>query len=219
MTYLELVNKVLVLLREPVAASLVKGDDVVVDIVAEQVNDAKRTVENAHNWNALRHEWTVLPGPGASKVELTDTADRGVIVEEVYGPNGYDVKELPTADMRRLMASAGSTTGSLVNNYAVSGINPTTRNVQLQFYPEVASLNSVKVYGFRKQGDLALGSDVLLVPAQPVIYFALALAARERGEVGGQTAAEIFGMASEYLKDAIAQDVALNQYDYDWHVG
>ena len=217
MTYLEIVNKVLVLMREPFANTLKKGDDVVVDIVAQQVNDAKRSVESAHNWNVLRHEWTVLPAPGDSKVELAGTAGRGVVIEEIYGPTGDICKELPTRDIRRLMNS-GSTPG-LVNSYAVSGVNPTTRNIEVQFHPEPQQVTSMKVYGWRKQPDLVLESDVLLVPAQPVIYMALALATRERGEVGGQTAAEIFGMAGEFLKDAIAQDVALNQYDYDWHVG
>ena len=61
-------------------------------------------------------------------------------------------------------------------------------------------------------------ADELLVPEQPVIYLALALASRERGEVGGQTSTDIFGMASNYLKDAIAHDAALNNLEYDWYV-
>ncbi len=218
MTYLEIVNQVLVLMREPSASSLASSDDVVVDIVAQQVNDAKRSVEDAHNWNALRYEWTILPGAGSDKAELTNTADRGALIEEVYGPSGLILQEMPTRKMRSLKASS-SVPGNHAMYYAVNGINASTRNVEIQVYPEPTALTSLEVYGFRKQADLAADDDVLLVPSKPVIYMALALATRERGEVGGQTAAEVFGMAGAYLKDAIAQDVALNQYDYDWHVG
>ena len=218
MTYLEIVNKVLLLLREPAAATLAVGEDVVVDVVAQHVNDAKRSVENAHNWNALRYDWVVLPGPGSAKVELAGTAGVGVNIEEAYGPDGLRLTE-NSSSMLRAKTLRAQSPGDFCTDFAINGISPTTRNVLVEFYPEPAQIESIKVFGWKKQPDLSLASDILLVPHQPVVYLALALAARERGEVGGQTASEIFGMASNYLSDAIAQDVALNQYDYDWHVG
>jgi hypothetical protein len=42
------------------------------------------------------------------------------------------------------------------------------------------------------------------------------MAARERGEVGGQTATELFSLAGVYLSDAIAHDAALNDLDNIW---
>ena len=56
----------------------------------------------------------------------------------------------------------------------------------------------------------------MLVPGKPVVYTALAMAARERGEVGGQTAAELFALAGTYLSDAIAWDSSLNDLDNIW---
>jgi hypothetical protein len=50
------------------------------------------------------------------------------------------------------------------------------------------------------------------------MYLAYALAVRERGEVGGQTAGEIFQMAAGYLSDAIARDAELNYLDDIWQV-
>ena len=38
----------------------------------------------------------------------------------------------------------------------------------------------------------------------------------ERGEVGGQTAAEIFQMANQFLMDAIALDSSLTDLDNVW---
>ena len=46
------------------------------------------------------------------------------------------------------------------------------------------------------------------MPSQPVIHLAVALLARERGETGGTSTAEYFGIADRYLSDAIAIDAA-----------
>ena len=72
------------------------------------------------------------------------------------------------------------------------------------------------MYGYQRQADLSADSDILYVPAQPVLYMALALAARERGEVGGQTAAELFGVAASYLSEAIALDASRNNLENIW---
>jgi hypothetical protein len=42
------------------------------------------------------------------------------------------------------------------------------------------------------------------VPHQPIVQMAFAMALRERGETGGQSAAEQFAVASTALSDAIA---------------
>jgi hypothetical protein len=41
--------------------------------------------------------------------------------------------------------------------------------------------------------------------------------ARERGETGGTTAAEYFGVAQQYLSDAIALDAQKHPYETDWY--
>ena len=58
MTYLQLVNEVLKRLREDTVTNVVSNDDVVADMVVSLVNDAKRTVEDAHTWNVLNYEWS-----------------------------------------------------------------------------------------------------------------------------------------------------------------
>ena len=60
----------------------------------------------------------------------------------------------------------------------------------------------------KRQAPLTSDTDVLLVPSQPVIHFAVALLARERGETGGTSTAEYFQIADKYLSDAIAIDAA-----------
>ncbi len=53
-------------------------------------------------------------------------------------------------------------------------------------------------------------ADILSVPTNPVLQLAYAMALRERGETGGQSAVEQFSIASTALSDAIAFDA--NRY-------
>lgn len=213
MTYLELVNRVLRLLREPTVSTVVGNDDVVADIVSVFVNDAKRQVENAHTWNALRYQWDVTVAANADLVSLPGSQN-WANVEQVLDSSGIELRNRNLSELRKLKAAGGSTGGSLF--WAVDGVDA-SRDVRLRVYPEQASTVDLEVHGYKRQADLASDDDQLLVPHQPVVYYALALAARERGEVGGQTASEIFGMANTYLSDAIAHDVSLNSLEYDWY--
>ena len=99
--------------------------------------------------------------------------------------------------------------------YAVNGTDA-SGDIQLQLFPQPDAVYNYTVYGFKRQAELSAAADVLLVPSKPVVYYALAMAARERGEVGGQTAAELFALANVYLSDAIAHDAALNDLDNIW---
>lgn len=214
MTYLEIVNKVLRLMRETSATSITSADDIVVEIVADFVNDAKRQVEGAHNWNALRHTWDVTIPAGASSFALPGAGSHAQI-DYIFGEDGTELRET-TNKRLAYKRKAGTQTMAPSLEYAVDGIDA-NRDVKVSVYPAPAADYDVEVSGFKKQVDLVTDDDVLLVPEQPVIYMALALAARERGEVGGQAAAEIFGMAEQYLKDAIANDAALNTLEYNWY--
>ena len=214
MDYLNAVNRVLRLLREPEVASLSQGD-VVSDIVSEYINDAKRTVEDTHNWNAIRYQWTSVISAGSQEFELTGSG-RLPRIDNIYGINGAELSETTNQELRRMQYISGQASGTFPSDYAVSG-RTEANDVKIRVHPAPIADYTVDTWGYKKTVDLALDSDEILVPSKPVIYLAYALAARERGEVGGQTAAEIFGMAQQYLRDAVTQDVALNTLEYNWY--
>ena len=57
MTFLELVNDVLIRLREPVVTTY--NETTYSTLIAKFVNDTKRQVEDAFNWNALGQTITI----------------------------------------------------------------------------------------------------------------------------------------------------------------
>lgn len=213
MNYLDLVNGVLTRMREDTVTTLSGETDPVVLIVADLVNDAKRTVEDSHTWNSLREEWTFTEVSGQALYGLTG-AGQYASIEYIFGDNGSELNQRKLVDIKRKKAQGVSSNGGLY--YAVNG-KDSNRDLQLELYPTpTASSVTYTVGGFKRQADLSTDEEYMLVPDKPVLYYALALAARERGEVGGQTAAELFAMANQFLSDAIAYDASSNDLDNIW---
>ena len=83
-------------------------------------------------------------------------------------------------------------------------------NISLRFDPVPDAGIVIHVLGHQVLADLKSDTDELRLPDQPVLYYALLWRLGERGEVGGQTAQELFSMASQYISDAIALDANLS---------
>ena len=210
MTYLELVNNVLTRLREPMITSVLKSEDAVVNIVKNLVNDSKRHVEMADSWNATRNLWQFTTELGRPSYILEDTSG-GCRISKVT-VNGNHIHQW---DLQTLMHQAG--TGGLAYRYAYDGTD-NAGNLSIRVDPVPEAGDVIHVLGHKVLPDLKQDGDEVRLPAQPVIYYALALAARERGEVGGQTATELFGMASQFISDAIALDANLSPTEKTWAV-
>ena len=212
MTYLELVNAVLVRMREDEILTVQGSDDVVVGMVKEFVNDAKETVEQAHTWTGLSAEWTESTSDVSDKVVLTNSSV-SVIIDDVYLDNGVELREVDKSYLRK-RALQGSNSND-PRYYIVDGLDA-SNNVQLRLWPAPETVQPVYIYGYQSTARMSQDSDVLRVPAQPVIYLAQAMASRERGEDGSLQASELLGLAKQYLSDAIAQDATNSDAENIW---
>ena len=212
MTYLELVNGVLSRMREDTITTLAGETDVVALIVKDFVNDAKRMVEDAHTWNSQRTEWTITTADGTADYPLTGSGNYAAL-EYIFKDTGEQLRERTLYTIKKKNAVAVQ--NGQPSEYAVNGVDA-NGDVRLTLHPTPDAAYSFTATGFQRSSDLVLDADVIDVPDKPVLYFALAYAARERGEVGGQTAAEIFAMANRYLSDAIAWDASLSTLDDIW---
>jgi hypothetical protein len=210
MTYLELVNGVLTRLREPTITSVNKSEDAVVNIVKNLVNDAKRHVEMAHSWNATRNVWQFATEQGRPSYILENTSG-GCRISTVMVEGNH----IHQWDLRTLLHKSNKT--GLMYRYAYDGTD-NQGNISIRFDPLPEEGVVIDVLGHRVLPDLKSDGDDLRLPDQPVLYYALALAARERGEVGGQTATELFNMAQQYISDAISLDGNLSPTEMTWAV-
>lgn len=225
MTYLELINEVLVRLREDVITEFQVDSNPYFRSIGAHVNDAKRRVENAWSWSCNRKTDIVPLVEGERNVELPNSGDQtfyelqSIYVGETSDPKTLSfVRRIPYSNLRKRYLS-GTPDNNRPLEFAFTGRDATTGNITIQLAsPPTAGL-SLEVDCVRQQGPLVNASDILLVPSLPVYSMATALASRERGEVGGSPTSELFALANSYLADAIQQDSVLFEEELTWTGG
>ena len=79
MTYLQLVNSVLRRLRENEVSSVSENSYSL--LIGELVNDAKKTVENAWDWSALRTDITFNTSASDFTYSLTGAKDNSKVLD------------------------------------------------------------------------------------------------------------------------------------------
>ena len=213
MTYLQIVNAVLSRLREDVVTSVNGNDDVVVALVKEFVLDAIKTVQDAHTWTALAEEWEFTTSVGNDSITLTDSA-RSPIMSYIYNGEGVKLQQINKEEFRR---RALRSTSNGTPQYYIIDSTDASGNLKLRVWPSPAEADTYYVYGYQRQTPPSSDTDVVLVPSTPVIYLAHAMSVTERGETGGQTAAELMTLAKRYLEDEIAKDATNSDVDNIWY--
>jgi hypothetical protein len=93
----------------------------------------------------------------------------------------------------------------------------TNGDAQIDVYPKPDAAYSLKIKCTLRNTELSNDTDTLAIPSQPVVHLAIALLARERGETGGTSAPEYFGIADKYLSDAIALDAQKHPEETIWY--
>jgi hypothetical protein len=214
MTYIQLINRVLVRLREKTVSTPTESE--YSSLIAAFVNDAKEHVEKTWDWKALRRELTFntvasqndynLGAGGVASGGTTTEISR--LLKDKYGNpcvwNTTDKSRMslaPLEYMRDLNISApgNARPGAFAEMRASTGIT-------LRFVPAPDAAYAMKAVFIIPQDDLSASSDVLTVPAAPVWKMALARAMAERGEGMGEDPVILSSEAKIALEDAILAD-------------
>ena len=199
MTYLQLVNDVLARLRESSVATVTTN--AYSTLIGKFVNDAKRQVEDAWNWDALSATLTLTTSGGTSTLLATGSGPRPRDVTINDTTNKSRLTNVPIQWIVDQQQLSNVTNGPPIY-YAWNGNNGT--DSYLELYPTPAGAYTLKVNCYVPQAELSNGSDVILVPSEPVIAGAFARALAERGEDGGFSSSEAYGLYKSILSDYIA---------------
>jgi hypothetical protein len=84
-------------------------------------------------------------------------------------------------------------------------------------YPKPNGVYNLDFNVVQRTADFTEDATSLVIPSSPVIQLATGLGARERGETGGTSAAEMFALADNTLADAIAMDAAQHPEETIWY--
>ena len=215
-TYLELVNDVLIAIRDNEVTSV--SYTPYSAMIASFVNDAKQQVEDAHNWSANLVELQVSALAAAADPDKVSLVGSNNSIAIDYAMNLTNNGGLLIQRSRRFMQIEGlrnNIAAGVVSNWCNNGVDANGDAV-IQISPAPSADTTLVFVGWQRRPDLVDSSDVLVLPSRPVRDLAIALAVRERGEVQGNTSQEYFQIAKRTLSDAIAYDSARNDEESDW---
>lgn len=198
-TYLELVNDILVRMREPEVSTV--QENVLSKLVGKLVNDAKRQVEDAYSWNALTDTLIIDTLPDTYGYVLTGSGTRFKVIDAQDITNKYPLVAISTTKMSQYLLN--DTRAAKPMYYNFNGVH-STGDTKVDFYPVPDADLTLYFNLYIPQNDLTADTDTLLSPKEPVILGAYARALVERGEDGGLNSSEAYGLYKSSLADAIA---------------
>lgn len=202
MTYLDIVNNVLRRMREEEVTSV--SSSTYGKMVGDFVNDAKRMVEDAWDWSALRTTLTITTTDDVFNYVLTGSQNR-IKALNVINDTANLFMEYKTATFFDEAYLISEPRKGAPTYYTYNGVD-SSGDTQIDIYPTPEKAYTIRFNCVKRDADLSADSDDTLVPSMPIIHLAIALLARERGETGGTSAPEYFSIADKYLSDAIALD-------------
>jgi hypothetical protein len=187
-------------------------------MIVDLVNDAKTLVENAYDWTALRAKTTVTTVASTTNYSLTDSGTRFKLIDVINDTDNFMMTQYSQAHLDQLQTISDTPEGSpyffIFRDVDANG------DLTVDFYPTPDGVYSVDFNAVKAQATLVASTNdatKILVPAEPVLHLALAMAVRERGETGGTSAQEHFNIADGFLSDAIALDAGRRPHEMTWY--
>ena len=202
MTYLELVNDVLVRLRESTVTTV--GETTYSSLIGKFVNDAKRQIEDTYTWNVLNQTVTVTTAANTSSYSLTGTGQKFRIAEALNTTNYIVLSNIAVSDMNRKL-NFGTPVQGVPTEYCFNGSDG-NGDTKVDLYPVPNGVYTLKFDVTIPQANLTADGTSVKVLDYLVAQSAYARALIERGEDGGTNSAEAYALFRGMLSDAIAME-------------
>lgn len=200
MTYLELVNDVLIRLRETTVTTVTETS--YSTLIGKFVNDAKRQIEDAFTWNALGTTITVTTTASTASYSLTGAGQKFQVMDVINTTSNVGLTNISFVDMNRKLNFT-----PLVNQipveFAFDGVDG-SYDTKVSLYPIPDGVYTIKFALTVPQATLSSDSTVVSVPDVLVVQNAYSRALIERGEDGGLTSSEAYILYKAMLSDYIA---------------
>jgi hypothetical protein len=204
MTYLELVNNVLLRLRERQVGTV--NENAYSQLIGQFVNDSVQEIEQVWDWSSLRTTLSATTSSGVFSYEL-NTAGTAFEILNVINDTSNDFMEYRTSTQfddwyLNSTPASGSPKYFSWNGVANDG------DAQVDFYPKPDGAYSIRFNMIKRSPEMTSDTDDVIVPYKGVQLLAYAKAVEERGEDGGQSAQNAYRTANRAISDAIALDSA-----------
>lgn len=181
MTYLEIVNKVLVRLREDEVTSV--NQTTYSKLIGSLVNATKRDIENAWNWHCLRETLTVTTSSGLFNYVLTDFGTTSRVLHVYNDTDDVEMYYRSSKWFDHQFRMTDTPQNDSPMYYSWNGTS--SGDIQVDVYPIPDGTYNLRFNIVKQQDDLDASTDVPLIDQNLLIEGTLARAISERGEDGG----------------------------------
>ena len=200
MTYLELINDVLIRLRETTVST--NSETSYSTLIGKFVNDAKRQVEDAFGWNVLGTTITLSTTSGTYSYSLTGSGQKFQVQDVINSTGNVGMKNIDFVSMNRYQNFSTPING-IPTNFAFDGVD-SNGDTKVTLYPRPDGVYSIPFSLTVPQATLTADATVVKVPDVLVAQNAYARALVERGEDGGLSSSEAYALYKTMLSDNIA---------------
>lgn len=212
-TYLEMVNEVLIRLRENEVTSV--SDNKYAKMIGKFINDTKRQVEDAYEWNGLTETLTATTAANIFSYVLEGSGTRFRIIDVLNDTTNYVMKYETTRKMNELFLMTDPAKNA-PTHYNFNGTD-SNGDTLVDFYPIPDGVYNIRINLIKSQLPLSNNADKPLVPAEPIILGAYARALAERGEDGGMSSSEAYQLFKSSLADFIAIEANHYPEELQWY--
>jgi hypothetical protein len=213
-TYLEIVNDVLVRLREPTVSSV--NENTLSALVGTWVNDVKRQVNDAYDWDALNTSVTVTCVPDQwSDYSLTGAGLRFRINDVINTTRLWPMRPITKAQIDTFMYRMRTPVHNPPVNFNLGTVD-SNGDMKVSFWPIPNSTDSIRFSLVVPETSFTTDSDTTAMPKEPIVLGAYARALVERGEDQGLSSSEAQAIYKQSLADFIATEGARSPENDSW---
>lgn len=200
MTFLELINDVLIRLRETQVSSV--NETPYSTLIGRFVNDAKSQVEDSFGWNVLGQTITITTNANDFVYSLPGAGQKFQVEDVLNTTTLYQMKNVSFVEMNRYQNLSSPVIGQ-PQFFSFDGVD-SNGDAKVVLFPRPDGVFTIPFSLTVPQALLVLGSTSVLVPDVLVVQNAYARALVERGEDGGLGSSETFQLYRGMLADHIA---------------
>ena len=200
MTYLQLVNDVLIRLRETQVSTVTETS--YSTLIGKFVNDAKRQIEDAYAWNVLGQTVTITTTAGTYIYSMTGAGQKFQVMDALNTTANVGLQNVSFVQMNRYQNLVPAISG-IPEFYAFDGVDG-SGDTKVVLYARPDGVYNILFALTIPQATLSSDSTSVLVPDVLVVQNAYARALVERGEDGGLNSSEAYQLYRGMLADQIA---------------
>jgi len=200
MTYLQLINDVLVRLRETQVST--NSETTYSTLIGKFVNDAKRQIEDAYAWNVLGQTVTITTTAGTYIYSLTGAGQKFQVMDVINTTANVGLRNISFVEMNRFQNFVPAISG-IPEYYSFDGVDG-NGDTKVVLYARPDGVYNIPFSLTVPQATLSSDNTLVLVPDALVVQNAYARALVERGEDGGLNSSEAYQLYRSMLSDYIA---------------